>query len=278
MRIIFYLSKIQVTRYFEAKMLHSSITCLDTIAQVTLLLGAVAHFVIGLSGKSCNFILSVVSMLICMSMALTLPDSTEERYLVGQAAILQQLPSSIHQALSYFDLDSSATVYAACPSCNFTHNTMHDCVTTNIIYPKFCTNTVLTAAGWNPCNMGLVEEHQGSVQHPMKSFVSILLQNYLSQLLTYAEAEHLCKKACDDAFRNLEFPPTKPRNIFDSLFLRTFKGSGQNWLFIDGGDAIQLVLSMHVNFFNPNTSYCAATESIGVITLAVMNLPKDLQY
>jgi len=37
-------------------------------------------------------------------------------------------------------------------------------------------------------------------------------------------------------------------------------------------------LSPRVDFFNPTTSRRAAIESIGVITLVVMNLPEDLWY
>jgi len=259
------------------RMLESPVASLDTIAQVTLLLGAVSHFVIGLSGKSCDFILGVISMLIRMSMALGLPEITQDCYSAGQAAILQQLPTSIHQALSHFDLDSYATVYAACPSCNSTHTAVYDRVTTIALYPDVCSNKVLTKNGWKPCDTGLVEERKGC-QRPLKPFVSNSLHDYLGRLLTDAEAERLCKKACDDAFKQVGNPPTESRNIFESAFLRNFRGPDQERLFIDRGNSIRLVLAMHVDFFNPNTSRRAATESIGIITLVVMNLPEDMRY
>jgi len=109
-------------------MILSPVARLDTIAQVTILLGAVTHFVVGLSGKSCNFIIVVIMMLVQMSMARSISSkiSNLEHYPVDQSTVLQQLPSSMSQELRYFDLDSVTTVYTACPTCNFTHNSIYD--------------------------------------------------------------------------------------------------------------------------------------------------------
>lgn len=88
----------------------------------------------------------------------------------------------------------------------------------------------------------------------------------------------MCKKACDDALANIENPSTEPRNIFESTFIRNFKGPTPTQLFIDRADGVRLVLGMHVDFFNPNTNRRAAHESVGIITLVIMNLPEDYRY
>lgn len=152
---------------------------LDTIAQVTLLLGTVAYFVMGLSGKSCDFIIAVVSMIVRMSMAITFPDKPVESYTMDQTTILQQLPSSLFEALSYFQLDGSTTIYAACPSCNYTHKAVYNRVTAEAVYPEHCTNRILTKDGRITCGANLLESRQGS-QRPLKPFVSASLQDYLA--------------------------------------------------------------------------------------------------
>ncbi|KJA16577.1 hypothetical protein HYPSUDRAFT_58174 [Hypholoma sublateritium FD-334 SS-4] len=48
----------------SGKLFENPVASLDTIAQVTLLLGTVAYLVMGLSGESCDFIISVVSMIV----------------------------------------------------------------------------------------------------------------------------------------------------------------------------------------------------------------------
>jgi hypothetical protein len=51
--------------------------------------------------------------------------------------------------------------------------------------------------------------------------------------------------------------------------------SGQ--LFIDRGDKIRLAFAMHIDFFNPNgTRKCGNHDSIGIISLANLNLPPSV--
>ncbi len=180
---------------FKGGMFTNPIANLDAIAQVTLLLGAVAHFVMGLSGKSCDFIVSVISMIVQMTMAICFPGEAQPHsYTTSQTTILRQLPTSLSNALSYFQLDGSSTIYAACPSCNYTHRAVYNRVTTEAVYPDHCTNRILTKDGRISCGASLLEERQGS-KRPRKPFVSASLQDYLSRILTDPEAERLCKES-----------------------------------------------------------------------------------
>ncbi|RDB30201.1 hypothetical protein Hypma_010459 [Hypsizygus marmoreus] len=115
----------------------SSIAKLDIIAQMMILLGAVCHIIVGLSTEPCNSILSIVTMIIKMAMATRLPKhgNAKSDYDPNQHAILKQLPTSLFTALSYFNIEGRTTIYATCPSCNCTHESVYDAVAATAIYP-----------------------------------------------------------------------------------------------------------------------------------------------
>lgn len=208
--------------------------------QVTILLGTVAHFVMGLSGKSCDFIISVVAMIIRMAMA-TGPSSS---YSSNQTTILEQLPTSLFTTLSQLDVDSPTTTYAACLSCNFTHKAVYDRVTTAAVYPDQCLNTILGKEGRSVCGEELLETRDGS-KRPLKPFVVASLHDYLVRTLTDPEAERLCKKACDDALTNVgKAPEPESTNIFNSAFMKTFEGPVSGQLFIDRGRKVRASFSI----------------------------------
>lgn len=96
---------------------------LDTIAQVTILLGIICHFIIGLGTDPTNFVLQTVTLLIKLVMSLNTgknQDGTEE-YDAQQKDVLEQLPSSLYVAMQGFNIDGKTVQYAACPSCRHTH-------------------------------------------------------------------------------------------------------------------------------------------------------------
>lgn len=212
--------------------MNNSIRQLDMIAQVMVLLGSVAHFVMGLSGTSCDFIIPVVSMIVGITMA----SSGVESYTSNEDSILKQLPTSLYTALSKFDIDSPTTTYAACPACNFTHKAVYDHITTEAIYPDYCTNMVLTSDRRTFCGAELLEMQNGA-KHPLKPFVSASLQDYLAHILTDPEIECLCKKACDNAFSNINSLAQLEwsTSVFDSSFIKLFNGPVPGQLFIDRG-------------------------------------------
>jgi hypothetical protein len=247
-----------------------------------ILLGAVCHIIVGLSSEPCDFIISIVTMLVKMAMATRLPKPAEARakpeYDPAQRAILDQLPTSLFTALNRFDIDGLMTIYAACPSCNFTHEAIYDPVSTNAIHPTQCTNRIVGASGRYTCGASLLEVRNGHPR-PIKPFVTASFTDYLARSLADPEVERLSKQACDDAMTNIQNPPDESTNIFNADFMRTFGGPIAGELFVNRGSKVRLAFAMHVDFFNPNgTRKRGNHDSIGIISLANLNLPETIRY
>lgn len=255
---------------------------LDTIAQVMILLGAVCHVIIGLSSEPCDFIISIVTMLVKMAMATRLPRPTDahnkSKYDPTQCAILDQLPTSLFTALSQFNIDGQTTIYAVCPSCNFTHEAIYDSISTNAVYPPQCTNRILGSDGRHTCSANLLEVRNGHPR-PIKPFVTASFTDYLARSLADPEVVRLSKKSCDDAMANIQNPSNDSTNVFNADFMKTFHGPVAGELFVDRGNKIRLAFAMHVDFFNPNgTRKRGNHDSVGIISLANLNLPETIRY
>ncbi|RDB18859.1 hypothetical protein Hypma_014527 [Hypsizygus marmoreus] len=258
----------------------SPVAKLDTIAQMMMLLGAVCHIIVGLSTEPCDFIINVVTMIVKMAMATTLPKcgNSEPEYNTNQRAILEQLPTSLFTALNRFNIDGQTTIYAACPSCNFTHEPVYDRVSANATYPSRCTNRIFGVSNSSVCDADLLEARNGR-ERPIKPFVVASFPDYLAQSLADPEVERLSKQACDDAMTNMDTPPDETTNIFDAKFMKSFEGPIPGQLFIDRGDKVRIAFAMHVDFFNPNgTKRRGNHDSIGIISLANLNLPETIRY
>lgn len=255
---------------------------LDTIAQVMVLLGAVCHIIVGLSSEPCDFIISIVTMLVKMAMATGLPKPTDSHhtpeYTPNQSVILDQLPTSLFTALNRLDIDGRTTIYAACPSCSFTHAPVYEPVSASAVYPAHCTNRIVGPDGRYDCGAILLEQRNGC-SRPIKPFVIASFTDYLARSLTDPEVERLSKQACDNAMDNIRNPSNESTNIFNADFIKTFGGPTAGKLFVDWGDKVRLAFAMHVDFFNPNGNKKRGNhDSIGVISLANLNLPETIRY
>lgn len=243
-----------------------------------ILLGVVCNIVVGLSSEPCDFILSIVTMLVKMAMATRHSTGDTPDYTPNQSAIQDQLPTSLFTALSHFDLDGHTTIYAACPSCNFTHEAKYDPVSAQAVHPPQCTNSIVGRDGRHTCDTDLLEVRNGHPR-PIKPFVTASFTDYLARSLSDPEIVRLSKKSCDDAMANLPNPVTDSTNIFNADFLKTFPGPVPGELFVDRHNKIRLAFAMHVDFFNPNgTRKRGNHDSIGIISLANLNLPETIRY
>lgn len=203
-----------------------------------ILLGTVCHIIVGLSTEPCDFIISTVTMLVKMAMATRLPKPADayarSEYDPTQHAILDQLPTSLFTALNHFNIDGRTTIYAACPSCNFTHKAIYDPVSTNATYPAECNNPIVGADGRYACGASLLEVRNGH-SRPIKPFVTASFTDYLARSLADPEVERLSKQACDDAMANIQKIPGSSTNIFDADFMKIFGGPVIGELFVDRG-------------------------------------------
>jgi hypothetical protein len=215
-------------------------------------------------------------MLVKMAMSSGLPRDAD-KYTGSQDVILNQLPTSLYSALNKIDIDSKTTTFATCPSCNFTHEPIYDRTSTTAKYPRQCRNRIIGSGGPSVCGTDLLQTRNGQLR-PIKPYVVASFSEYLARSLADPEVERLCNEACDNVKATLKDPEIMT-NAFDAKFMRSFEGPVRGQLFIDRGDKIRLAFAIHVDFFNPNGNKKRGNHnSIGVISLANLNLPQSIRY
>jgi hypothetical protein len=146
-----------------------------------ILLSAICHIILGVSTNSCNFIIGAVMMMIKMAMA-TQPTKNshgEDSYNGNQTSILNQLPTSLYTALNQFNIDGHTTMYAMCPSCNFTHKPAYDCISAIACYPDHCVHRIVKHDGSSVCGTSLLEMHNSQLQ-PIKPYQVASFSDYLA--------------------------------------------------------------------------------------------------
>jgi hypothetical protein len=253
---------------------------LSAITQIVVLLGTICHVVVGLRAEACAFIIHAAIMMVKLAMAtgLAAQPELESKYSADQEFVLNQLPTSLFTALSKFNIDGDATLYAVCPSCNYTHQPSYDAISANLSYPSHCLNKLAGEDGFQTCGTALLENHNNQPR-PIKPYLVSSFREYLVRLLANKSTEQLCDSACDNALTSLRDGDADMRNVFQGEFMRTFEGPVPGKLFIDRGDKVRLAFAMHVDFFNPNgVRVSANSDSIGVISLANLNLPACVRY
>jgi hypothetical protein len=257
--------------------LNSPVAHLDVIAQVIIVLSVVCHVIIGMSMKNVEFIID--SAILLVKLAFTTSNlSPSLEYNGIQQSVLKQLPTSLYTALSKFDLDCEITVYAICPSCSCIFKPIYDPVSAIASYPQNCTNHLMGAKGTTVCGAPLLEMRKDQFR-PIKPYAVASFRDYLARLLANRELERLCDLACDEAFAALHNEIGCMRNIFQAEFMRSFEGPTPGKLFIERREKVRLAFLMHVDFFNPNgVRERGVHNSIGIITLANLNLPECLRY
>jgi len=236
--------------------------------------------VVGLRAEICEFIINAAIIMVKLAMATGLgtQPELEGEYSAHQEFILNQLPTSLFTALSKFNIDGDATLYAVCPSCNYTYQPLYDVISTNLSYPPLCLNKLAGEDGPQTCGAALLEIHNDQTR-PIKPYLVSSFREYLVRLLANKSTEQLCDLACDDALTSLRDGDTNMNNVFQGKFMRTFEGPVPGKLFIDRGDKVRLAFAMHVDFFNPNGVRVGAnSDSIGVISLTNLNLPACVRY
>ncbi|CAA7270442.1 unnamed protein product [Cyclocybe aegerita] len=154
---------------------------------------------------------------------------------------------------SKFGLEGKYTIMATCPdpSCHKTYAPKFEGNSPIPIYPKYCTHK------------------QFSGGSSSNSFT-----DYTANISSHPGFEDIMDGAWD---KNCKTSDTM-HNIFDSDFLRDFKGPDGK-LFGVGGQEGRYGFSMSVDFFSPYTNKQAGKKcSIGVISLVCLNLPPSMRY
>ena len=239
------------------------------------ILGVICNVVIGLSTEVSEFVINSALILVKLAFSASMIGTQSSEYNGIQRNVLSQIPTSLYSALSSFDIESVMVVYAVCPSCNYTHKPSQDPISTLTVYPATCQNQLLTDNGRQPCGAAILD---GRHFRPLKPYTVPSFRDYLARLLTRRHIEDLCDQACDDAYATLS-ETGDMRNVFRAEFLKIFKGPIPNELFVNRCGNVRLGFVIHVDFFNPNgVRERGNHDSIGVISLALLNLPETLRY
>ena len=100
------------------------------------------------------------------------------------------------------------------------------------------------------------------------------------KLLANKEIESIVDLACDNALSSLkQGNKSFVYNPFTAEFLKTFEGLVPGELFINCGNKVRLAFVLHIDFFNPNgVTTHSNSDSISLISLALLNLPTDICY
>lgn len=244
----------------------------DEIAQVALFIGAVCRVTIGVSRRSCDFIMGLISVLLFLAFR-----RSDGSLSLSHENVLKQIPMTSETALTKFHLTAKTVEYAVCSSCHCTYGPHHAEGSTIPTYPDRCTHHPTPEA---ECGQPLLEHGHDGVLRPKKIFVYHDFKDYLAGLLSRAHIEATMDQACDDLQDSINSPnPPLMKNAFEAQFLRQFCGPEPTSLFIDRGEEGRYAFALHVDFFNPEgMNLRGASTSCGIISMACLNLPSDIRY
>lgn len=244
---------------------------MDTIAQVTLLIGIVCVVVMGVSLRGGNFIITALSLLLYL--AFQRHDGTLSSV---HENILKQIPSTVEEALARFNLTCKTTPCATC-TCHCTYAPTYRAGSTLPVYPEHCTHYPKPES---QCQEPLLDTRPNGEHHPKKTFMYHDFNDYVANLLTRGDIESMMDQACDDLSRSHSSPPPHfVHHPFEARFLREFGGPEPGKLFVDRGDEGRYAFALHVDFFNPEgMKVRGASVSSGIISMACLNLPLDIRY
>jgi hypothetical protein len=219
-----------------------------------------------------NFILGVIHIL--LRTALHQPNGSLNN---SHESVIGQIPKTIETALSRFNLDDRTTIYAVCPSCNYTFKPefLHGSVIPR--YPKSCTNKPRPDS--DICNTNLLHESDTGIK-PIKPYVYHHFFDYLAGLLSRKDLEEHMDHVCDDfTHSDGQPPPEYVTTMFEADFVRSFLGPDRRTLFVDRGDEGCFLFVVHVDFFaNEGMTIRGASTSCGIISCACLNLPSEIRY
>jgi hypothetical protein len=232
-------------------------------AQLFMLLLMIVRLLMNVSRRDTDFILGVITIsLSFVGIRQNVPVVEETK---------GQLPQTVQTVMSKFGLDGKCVIYCVCPDCDCTYPP-----DVNDQYPRTCSGKPTPESR---CSAALLSE-EGK---PLKTFSHHLFADYLAGLLSRADLEDDMDEACARFVDRASTDP-RPRSAimtspFDAEFVKTFIGpDGKPFISVDHGE-LRLLFSLCLDFFQPEgTSRRGKHQSIGLISLACLNLSPDVRY
>ncbi|KDR82484.1 hypothetical protein GALMADRAFT_30935, partial [Galerina marginata CBS 339.88] len=111
---------------------------------------------------------------------------------------------------------------------------------------------------------------------PIKTFVSFCFKDWLARMASRSGFE---EKAARSWNKNRKSGSDKMDDVIDGEYLRNFKGPDGKIFGTATTDEERYAFTLCVDFFNPYTNKQAGKKaSIGIISLACLNLPPEERY
>jgi hypothetical protein len=238
---------------------------MQPLTQLLLLIVVIVRIIMGGSRDDANLILGLLLIAVKFLCDASAPGSPA----LGLPRTMEQMPTTSDTIMNMFGIDGKYAPYAACPECNCTYPVRADGS-----YPVKCTNKPEPE---EQCEAVLLNEN-GT---PLKPFVHHVIDDFVAGLLSRPDLERYCNSACD-AVTGLADPSVAldgVHNPFEAEFIRQFMGPDGERLFVSRGDEVRLAFTFAMDFFNAEgTSRRGKHGSIGLLSLACLNLPDDIRY
>jgi hypothetical protein len=244
------------------------------ITQVFIFLGVVCRIFLGASRAWGNFIMSIAGYGLRLAL-LSGPTSEADKI------ICDQVPTTIDSALSHFNLQGKTITYAVCPTCHATYKPEVKPGTQTGLYPELCSNRILPETGGHNepfvCDTLLIEN--GNRSKPVKMFLYYSFHDYLASLLSRPDLEGYIDAYCDNFMDALPHPPPLlTTDISEAEFLKGFRGSDGEKIFLDRGNEVRTVFTLNVDFFDvEGMNQRGRKSSCGIIAMSCLSLPADIR-
>ena len=247
----------------------------NPVLQVAFFMVTVSHVLLGVSRRSCTFMLRMVQYIIHLTLLRFGPCLSQ-----ADEKLLRDIPTDPRATEKEFSLNNETTIIAVCPNpdCHFTYEPTFQASSFIPIYPDMCNHREFP--GGRKCGTPLVKPRRtdGRTIHlPIKPFVAFSFKDWLGRLLARSGLEEKMDNAWASC-RDRSTPPKEMKDIFDGEVLRNFKGlDGQH--FSAGSNEGRYVFSLCVDYFNPlGNKQAGKKQSIGLISLVCLNLPPEMRY
>ncbi|KAF5339059.1 hypothetical protein D9757_015521 [Collybiopsis confluens] len=258
---------------------NADFTYLDQINQVCALLAVICNMIIGLSTLQSEFLLSATILCLKLGMLTSSPENTDP-FSPSQNAIIRGMPTSLSAASKRFGAKGSFEMLATCPLCSCTHRAASLAGPNIHEYPTLCTNRLVREAGVSAiCGTELLTRRRNGTMQPIKPYLVSSLTDYFARCLADETYLQQSTDATDDALHAIRTGKEQigVRKHIRSRFIKDFKGPNGT-LFVDRGDNICLVFSIHTDFFNPNgNTHRRATQSLGIISCTDLVLDPSIR-
>jgi hypothetical protein len=242
---------------------------LHPIALFIALLGLITYSFTHTGIRFCNFLFGAMNVLL----KAVLSFGNSPLFTVPQQQLVAQTPSNLRAALSHFSLEGKTEVWAVCPACKYTHKPTYNISTGRNTWPSHCRYQDASGVA---CRTPLLHQ-RGKEKIPVSTYLVPCFYDYLGRLLSNPDIETLCNQAIDEA-RRTGIPDSGSTDVFSSSFVQTLKDCDLK-SFLERGDHIRLLFTMHYDQFNPKgVRIRSDSSSVGIFNLALLNLPPALRY